>query len=229
MLVKADLHIHSTFSDGRASPKEILLRAKAAGIEVVSITDHDTFNGGIRAHDLSRNSPGLPLAIIGVEVATDKGDILVYCLKPFELAKSIGVLLDRARENNCLVAPAHPFDKWRNGIGEEIGSYRWDAVEAWNARAPKWSNLEAMSFAKERGLPALANSDAHILDEVGAAYSTIEIADYRVEEVLEAILKGRVKPVPGRPGFSTSLKKLAWSVERRIKHSDGPSGSGNVD
>lgn len=229
MLVKADLHIHSTFSDGRASPKEILLYAKAIGVEVISITDHDTFNGGVRAHNLSKNSPGLPFAIIGVEVATNKGDILVYCPNAFELAKNIDVLLDRARENNCIVVPAHPFDKWRNGIGEEIRAYKWDAVEAWNARAPKWANSEAMAFAREIGLPALANSDAHILDEVGAAYSTIEICDFKVEEVLEAISRGKVKPIPGKPRFSTTLKSLAWSVERRIKHPGSSSSSDEID
>lgn len=38
----ADLHIHTTYSDGTCSPKEIFNLAAKAGLNVISITDHDT-------------------------------------------------------------------------------------------------------------------------------------------------------------------------------------------
>lgn len=37
-----DLHLHSTASDGRAAPAELAARAAAAGLAVISVTDHDT-------------------------------------------------------------------------------------------------------------------------------------------------------------------------------------------
>lgn len=40
-----DLHIHSNFSDGTFSPKEIVKMAKARGLSAISITDHDTAEG----------------------------------------------------------------------------------------------------------------------------------------------------------------------------------------
>ena len=43
--MRADLHIHSTFSDGLCSPDELCALAKANGVELLSITDHDTMNG----------------------------------------------------------------------------------------------------------------------------------------------------------------------------------------
>ena len=43
--MRADLHLHSTYSDGHYSPFEICKRAKAAGLDLLSITDHDTLNG----------------------------------------------------------------------------------------------------------------------------------------------------------------------------------------
>ncbi|MCH8566641.1 MAG: PHP domain-containing protein [Balneolales bacterium] len=53
---KADLHIHTTASDGRASPEEIVERAYAEGLSAISITDHDTYaaykKARIRAADL---------------------------------------------------------------------------------------------------------------------------------------------------------------------------------
>ena len=43
--MRADLHLHSIFSDGRYTPDEICSRAKANGVELISITDHDSMNG----------------------------------------------------------------------------------------------------------------------------------------------------------------------------------------
>lgn len=45
MIHTADLHIHTTASDGQYSPREIVRMAKDAGIECIAITDHDTLNG----------------------------------------------------------------------------------------------------------------------------------------------------------------------------------------
>ena len=41
----ADLHIHSSYSDGVYTPRELAVMAKAAGITVLALTDHDTLKG----------------------------------------------------------------------------------------------------------------------------------------------------------------------------------------
>lgn len=43
--MKADLHIHSIYSDGEDTPEQIAAEAKAKGIELISLTDHDTVDG----------------------------------------------------------------------------------------------------------------------------------------------------------------------------------------
>lgn len=43
--MRADLHVHSVYSDGLYSPDEICKRAKSRGISLVSMTDHDTLAG----------------------------------------------------------------------------------------------------------------------------------------------------------------------------------------
>ncbi|MBN1241826.1 MAG: PHP domain-containing protein [Spirochaetales bacterium] len=43
--MKADLHLHSDWSDGTDRPAEVLRAAAAAGLEAVSLTDHDTMAG----------------------------------------------------------------------------------------------------------------------------------------------------------------------------------------
>lgn len=45
MIKKADLHTHSTASDGQHTPTEVVEKAAALGIEVLALTDHDTIDG----------------------------------------------------------------------------------------------------------------------------------------------------------------------------------------
>ena len=40
-----DLHLHSTYSDGTHTPEELVKMARATGLKVISITDHDTVDG----------------------------------------------------------------------------------------------------------------------------------------------------------------------------------------
>ena len=42
---KANLHTHSIYSDGTATPEEVVRLAKEAGVELLSLTDHNTFEG----------------------------------------------------------------------------------------------------------------------------------------------------------------------------------------
>ena len=44
-MIKADLHIHSNFSDGSDSISELIKNIQDAGINIFVITDHDTIGG----------------------------------------------------------------------------------------------------------------------------------------------------------------------------------------
>ena len=49
--MKADLHLHSNYSDGTDSPAELIARAAQARFDVVAVTDHDTIDGITEAID----------------------------------------------------------------------------------------------------------------------------------------------------------------------------------
>lgn len=49
---KIDLHTHTIFSDGTDSPSEIIEKARAAGLDLLSVTDHDSIRGGIEIPSL---------------------------------------------------------------------------------------------------------------------------------------------------------------------------------
>ncbi|MBW2064133.1 MAG: PHP domain-containing protein [Deltaproteobacteria bacterium] len=52
--MEIDLHIHSTCSDGKMTPEEILRTAAERGLEVISITDHDSLDCQEEAESVSR-------------------------------------------------------------------------------------------------------------------------------------------------------------------------------
>ena len=66
MILCADLHTHSTASDGQYAPAEVVRRAKEAGVECLAVTDHDTLDGVEAA---SRAGEALGLRVLrGVEL-----------------------------------------------------------------------------------------------------------------------------------------------------------------
>ncbi len=68
--MRADLHVHTTASDGRLEPKEIVSLAIRVGLDVIAITDHDTIDGIVPALDAVPTS-ALFTVIPGVEINTD--------------------------------------------------------------------------------------------------------------------------------------------------------------
>lgn len=49
-----DLHTHTIYSDGVLTPEELLKKASLAGLDAISITDHDSIDGCLEAHELSK-------------------------------------------------------------------------------------------------------------------------------------------------------------------------------
>jgi len=68
--MKIDLHLHSTASDGRFSPQELVSMAASSGLEAIAITDHDSVEGVAPALLAAQEFPSLKV-IPGVEVSTD--------------------------------------------------------------------------------------------------------------------------------------------------------------
>jgi 3',5'-nucleoside bisphosphate phosphatase len=66
--VRIDLHTHSNRSDGTDSPTELVENAKAAGLDVVAITDHDSTEGWEEAAAAAQRV-GITL-VRGIEIST---------------------------------------------------------------------------------------------------------------------------------------------------------------
>ena len=64
--MRADLHCHSTASDGSCPPAEVMARARAAGLDVIALTDHDTVAGHAEAR---RALPAGLTLVPGIELS----------------------------------------------------------------------------------------------------------------------------------------------------------------
>ncbi|HCQ91048.1 MAG TPA: phosphatase, partial [Clostridium sp.] len=83
--MKIDLHSHTTASDGRYSPKELVDYAIKKKIDILSITDHDTTDGVEEALIYSKNySKKLPISILpGIELSTIHNEESIHILGYF--------------------------------------------------------------------------------------------------------------------------------------------------
>jgi len=86
MRVRVDLHTHSTASDGKLRPSEVVHLAAQLGIGTLALTDHDTTDGVVEAQQAGREV-GLEV-ISGIEINSEgeHGDahILGYFVDPVE-------------------------------------------------------------------------------------------------------------------------------------------------
>jgi len=72
--INADLHCHSTISDGLLTPSEVVHRAKANGVELLALTDHDEI-GGLAEARAAASACGLRF-FNGVEISVSWGEDL---------------------------------------------------------------------------------------------------------------------------------------------------------
>ncbi len=136
-----DLHIHTSVSDGRFSPAEIVSRSAAAGLAVIAITDHDTVNGIAPALQAARAFPSLRV-IPGVEISTDI---------PAGQAHILGYFLDY-NDHELQIA----LEKMRNS--------RWERARKMVARLEdlgcqiKWERVREIAGAASVGRPHIARA-----------------------------------------------------------------------
>ncbi len=70
MSAVVDLHLHTTASDGRLRPADLVDLVAGKGLQVISVSDHDTTEGLNEAYAAAQKHPGLRI-IPGIELSTD--------------------------------------------------------------------------------------------------------------------------------------------------------------
>jgi predicted metal-dependent phosphoesterase TrpH len=191
MQVKADLHVHTTYSsDSVITPKQLVFYAKKRGLTAVAVTDHNQVEGALK---IAKQTDFL--IIPGTEVSSIHGHIVglnVNTLIPRAL--SADETVDRIHEAGGIAIACHPFALLKGSIGKHV-SGKFDAVETINASSFPYNRAtsKANHLAERLKLPKVAGTDAHYGPVIGQAYTLID-SETNVEAIVKAITTGHCKP-----------------------------------
>lgn len=220
------MHTHCEYSPDSRTPVTVqALAIKAAGLDVVCATDHNTIDGALRLRELA--GAGGFRVIVGEEVSSLDGEIIgLFLEKAVPRGLSAEETIARIHGQGGLVSVPHPFSHNRiYHLRREALERVWrtiDAIEIFNAReALAADNRRADAFAKAHDIPGAVGSDAHRPWELGGAY--LEVDDFAGrDDFIAAVRGGRVE---GRlAGHSIHFwtrydKFIKWLASRRTKAS----------
>jgi len=191
-------HVHTRHSfDSPTDPAQLARRAVDLGIDVLAVTDHDTWQGAVDTREAAQKL-GLPLTVIlGSEVATEQGDVIGLFLTGDVRERNAPKLCDAIHAQGGLVVLPHPF-KWHQ-LDEELLE-RVDLIEVYNGRTGRADNTRAQELAQMKGLPEIAGPDAHLLEELGRARVLFEGEKPKDEAALKDALLHATRTFVTRPG-----------------------------
>jgi len=226
-----DLHVHSRHTPGCSlAPREVVRRAREAGLDGVAFTDLNTLEGLEEIRAAGREEAFL--ALCGVEIATDKGHFLCFFPDPEKvpaLPQLFGTppwpvreVLRRVNELGGAAVAAHPYDKTvERPSGDLIFTLDGlSAVEGLNASRKGPANDLAMEAADHMNLPCTGASGAKAsLDEIGKAATLFKEPVRSEGDVVAQLRAGSV--------FCVAIGVSPRPAEERDRR--GPRGGGRGD
>lgn len=203
-LNQADLHLHSTFSDGETSPQKIVDEALKKGFSVIAIADHNRIKGALVARKYALKHK-LPIEIIvAEEIYTKQGEIIALFIKKWiKPHRNVEKTCRKIKKQGGLVVAVHPASI----IGGVGLSYReinrlakknlLDAFEYHNGGDLVRFDRHLTKYKiKFPNLAQLAGSDAHQQKDIGLCYTTFP--GKRASDLKKAIEKNLTRPHQGK-------------------------------
>lgn len=189
-----DLHVHSAVSPCSClAVGEILGNARSLGLDGVCITDHDTMSVLAQIRE-GFQSDGL-LVLVGMEYATPQGDFLVFGpLERLEAGLDGARLLRRVARAGGAAVAAHPFRCWRPADVAVVSGGAC-LIEVANGRNTEDENRSAAELAGRLGVPTVAGSDAHALDELGRMPTRFSVPIRTRADLVRALRRGQCAPL----------------------------------
>lgn len=221
-LGKADLHMHTTASDGMGTVEEVLEHVELnTDLDVIAITDHDEIRGAWAARDLAAKHNYRFEIIMAQEVTSRHGHILIYGVEePFKMFQSLEKTVEWAHERNGLVIIPHPLSYMTLSVGERKlrslfdKSLSVDGIEVLNPSIAGYVRRHQVHDLNDNEwhLAEIGNSDAHFPRHIAAAYTTFE--GHTAADLLKAI-KERKTTAHGR--YLTIREQLQGAGKQNLR------------
>jgi predicted metal-dependent phosphoesterase TrpH len=183
-----DLHNHTwpRSHDSVLDPADLIVRAKAAGLDGICLTEHDAVWPEEEARALAEEHEYL--VIPGIEVSTDDGHILAWGVEKyvFGMHRAERLATHVAERGGCLVA-AHPYrrqvpwkddeEQWRQYLEKAARNPSYKhciALEVLNGRGNARENRFSQDLQAQMGLPGTAGTDSHAVHDIGKVATYFE-------------------------------------------------------
>jgi predicted metal-dependent phosphoesterase TrpH len=206
--VRFDLHLHSTASDGRLSPEDVVRTAAKLGLAVISITDHDSVDGIAPALKAAENHP--PLQVIpGVECSTDVPRGEVHILGYFINYTSPELIIKLAAFRNSRRVRAQKMIDKLAAMGINI---EWSRVEDIAGAGSVGRPHIAQAMLEKGYVPSLKEAFNRYIGREAPAY--VEREKMTPEEVVELIARADGLAVLAHPADIDDLEHLIPRLQR---------------
>lgn len=180
--MEVDLHIHSQYSpDSRSRPEDIIKRAVTLGLGAIAVTDHDSLKGAAAA---TRLAPDSLLIVPGMELKTEKGDLLALFVSQEVRSKTFATAVDEIRSDGGIAIVPHPGESPKM-TSQDIALA--DGLEVFNATLSPRDNRRSLEYATELRMPGFSSSDAHLVMEIGNGTTSVQDSS-SLEELRKALL-----------------------------------------
>jgi predicted metal-dependent phosphoesterase TrpH len=202
MMSKVDLHVHTTASDGRLTPEEIVQRAAEKKLTYIAITDHDTVSGIERALKAGAAFPNLKI-IPGLEINTDtltgEVHILGYCIDYRN--KGLESSLNRLRHSREI--RARKIVDNLSGMGIDIS---WERVMELAGGGSVGRPHIAQAMFEGGHIPSLQEACIKYIGRHGPAYAERERLS--PEEAVKLVVMAGGLPVLAHPADVEELNSI---------------------
>lgn len=223
---KADLHLHTSVSDGMYSVARLLEHVEhTLDLDVIAVTDHEDATGGQRARELAAQRGYRVEVIVGAEVTTRHGHLLALNIETAPKSfRSVEATLEAIHEQGGIAVIPHPFSWLTRSLSERTVArilhrdepgITFDAIELANpSPAGRATAARAARHNRAWQLPVTGSSDAHHLPHVGTGWT--EFDGTTASALLAALSSGATVAVASRypalreVGIGQTLLGLAW-------------------
>ncbi len=183
-LGKADMHLHTLYSDGTASVQAMLDHVeRATDLDVIAITDHERIDGALRAREIHAAGTYSFELVVGEEITTRRGHLLALFIgERIPALRPLAETLERIHDQGGIAIAPHPMAPLTPSIGTRSllwsrgatdPRHRLDAIELLNPSTAGRSRRVARNRLNTEilHLAAVGNSDAHVLEGIGSAWT----------------------------------------------------------
>jgi predicted metal-dependent phosphoesterase TrpH len=216
---KADLHIHTSHSDGMAGVPELLDYVEEhTDLDIIGIVDHDDVRGALAARERWAKGRYRFEVVTGIEVTAQEGHVLALWVdEPVRSLVSLEAVVEAVRRQGGVCVVPHPMSWLTRSIGARTlmrHALSLEGIEvACCSPAARVSLRRAAALNSSLGLAQMGGSDAHFLQSIGSAYTEFEggtAEDLKQAIVFRATRAAYGPPVAWRAIGVRQLVRQSW-------------------